>query len=198
MVGSENRREGFRMDDLLKLQVRKLDPTDSEDILADFDAYRLRTCLSSHLRNQTENRVPKLQNIRARDSEVADYLEHLEAQIVQLAARVSMDNDMAMGDTQEEIAVNMSATGLRFCSALEDLKQGQILELRMLLSTSGTELVALAEILRLDAVSDVTPEGKAMMQVSTHFTQIHPDDTEAIIRHMAKLQLLQLQARRND
>lgn len=199
MAGDENRREGFRMDDLLKLQVKTVDQDDPDGVFADFDAYRMRTCLRSHLRNQNENRLPKLQSIRKRDSEVADYLEHLETQIAQLAARLSNDSDMEFGDMQQETAVNMSASGLRFCTDLPDLVPGQLLELGMLLSTSGTEVVALAEILRVEAAAEKEKsEGEQTVKISTQFTKIHPEDTEAIIRHMAKLQLLQLQARRNQ
>lgn len=198
MAGDENRREGFRMDDLLKLQVKTVDQHDPDGVFADFDAYRVRTCLRSHLRNQNENRLPKLQSIRKRDSEVADYLEHLETQIAQLAARLSNDSDMEFADMQQETAVNMSATGLRFCTDLPDLAPGQLLELGMLLSTSGTEVVALAEILRVEPAEKEISEGEHTVKISTQFTRIHPDDTEAIIRHMAKLQLLQLQARRNQ
>ncbi|MGQ7848492.1 PilZ domain-containing protein [Granulosicoccus sp. 3-233] len=199
MAGDENRREGFRMDDLLKLQVKTVDKEDPEGIVADFDSYRIRTCLQSHLRNQKENRLSTLQSIRKRDSEIADYLEHLESQIAQLAARLSDDDDMELGDMQQETQVNMSASGLRFTTDLPDLVQGQLLELGMLLSTSGTEVVAVAEILRVEPAHEESPEeAGAALQISTRFTQIHPDDVEAIIRHMTKLQLVQLQARRNE
>lgn len=197
MAENENRREGFRMDDLLKLHVNTVDPEDPDGVYANFDAYRMRVCLRSHLRNQTEDRLPKLLSIRKRDSEVADYLEHLEAQITQLAARMSTSSDLEFDDTQQETAVNMSATGLRFSSDMVDLAPGQLLELGMLLSTSGTEIVALAEVLRVEPAAEVSGDDSPKVLVSTHFATIHPDDREAIIRHMAKLQMLQLQARRS-
>jgi len=158
----------------------------------------MRTCLQSHLRNQNESRLPILQSIRKRDAEVADYLEHLEAQVAQLAARVANESDLEFGDMQQETEVNMSASGLRFDSALPDLAPGGLLELGMLLSTSGTEVVAIAEILRVEPSETAQTGSETCVQVSTRFTRIHPDDVEAIIRHMAKLQLLQLQARRSE
>jgi len=39
MSGDDNRREGFRMDDLLKLQVKPVDKDDPEGIAANFDDY---------------------------------------------------------------------------------------------------------------------------------------------------------------
>lgn len=198
MSGDDNRREGFRMDDLLKLQVKPVDKDDPEGIAANFDDYRMRTCLQSHLRNQNESRLPILQSIRKRDAEVADYLEHLEAQVAQLAARLANESDLEFGDMQQETEVNMSASGLRFDSALPDLAPGGLLELGMLLSTSGTEVVAIAEILRVEPSETAQTGSETSVQVSTRFTRIHPDDVEAIIRHMAKLQLLQLQARRSE
>jgi hypothetical protein len=196
MSTSDNKRGSFRLDDMMKLHVKMLEPAALAAILSDFDAYRMRYCLKSHLRNQTEIRQPKLQLIRKRDAEVAQYLEHLEAQIAQLAARLSDDSDMEFDARKLESPVNISATGLRFIADIE-ASVGQQLELGMLLSTSGTQLVVIGEVVRVEALkrhskSEDTPQ----WQVSTQFVRIHPDDTEAIIRHMAKLQQLQLQARR--
>lgn len=196
MSAGTNRREGFRMDDVLRLRVVIPDPQDEHGILADFDAYRLTTCLQSHLRNQSEFRAPILQGIRKRDADVADYLQHLELQIVQLAAQLSSDSGPGFDDTHPELAVNLSSTGLRFPSAM-DIEQGQTLELDIMLR-SGTHLVALAEVLRVDdAGADSTDTGLARI-VSTRFTRIHADDAEVITRHLARLQQLELQARREE
>lgn len=193
MSASENRREGFRLDDKMKLHVSLADREYVDGLLTDFYAFRMRYCLKSHLRNQTQERLPKLLQIRKRNPEIAVYLEHLEAQIVQLAARLSDDSDMDCDDRSQETSVNMSSSGLRFTSD-QEFDVGQQLELGMVLSTSGMQLVAIAEVLRVDKCEQATTEGNPQFLISTSYSHIHPDDTEAIIRHMAKLQQIRLQA----
>ena len=197
MSASENRREGFRLDDKMKLHVKIADPEYLASILKNFDSFRMRYCLKSHLRNQTEIRLPKLVKIRKRDPEIAEYLQHLETQIEQLAARLSNDSDMEYDANNLERSVNLSSTGLRFNSD-QEYEVGQQLELGMVLSTSGTQLVAIAEVLRVDNCQHKTHDGKSAFLVSTYYTRIHAEDTEAIIRHMAKLQQIQLQAARRN
>ncbi len=197
MSASENRREGFRLDDKMKLHVKVADQEYLDNILKNFESFRMRYCLKSHLRNQTEVRLPKLMRIRKRDPEIAEYLQHLETQIEQLAARLSNDSDMEYDEKNLGTSVNMSLSGLRFHSD-QDYEVGQQLVLGMVLSTSGTQLVAIAKVLRVDACDHKTLDGNPQFLVSTFYTRIHPEDTEAIIRHMAKLQQIQLQAARRN
>lgn len=197
MSASENRREGFRLDDSMKLHVRIADQNLLESIIDNFESFRMRYCLKSHLRNQTEIRLPKLMRIRKRDPEIAEYLSHLETQIEQLAARLSNDSDMEYELGNLEATVNISSTGLRFDSD-QAYEVGQQLELGMLLSTSGTQLVAIAKVLRVDECEQKATVSSPQFRVSTFYTHIHSDDTEAIIRHMAKLQQIQLQAARRN
>lgn len=202
MSETANRREGFRMDDVLKLRVSIPDIADADGILTDFEDYRLRTCLQSHLRNQTENRLPKLQGIRKRDPEIASYLEHLETQIIQLAAQISRDSGQSFNETHPETRVNLSANGLRFPTT-ETFEAGQQLELDIMLS-SGAHMVVLAEVLRVEALptreegGTSAVAGQRLNQVSTCFSKIHADDIEVIIRHLARLQQRLLQARREE
>ncbi|ASJ71792.1 PilZ domain-containing protein [Granulosicoccus antarcticus] len=197
MSATDNRREGFRLNDNMKLHVKLADEEHLEEILPDFDAFRMRYCLKSHLRNQTEVWLPKLLKIRSRDPEVAEYLEHLETQIAQLASRLSNDHDIESDDADTETLVNLSASGLQFHSD-EEFDVGQKLELGMLLSTIGIQLVAIAEVIRVERYDQPkSKKGTKDFLVSTQYSQIHPDDTEAIIRHMAKLQQIQLQKARN-
>lgn len=195
MSAPENRREGFRLDDKMKLHVKVASQQYLDSILENFESFRMRYCLKSHLRNQTEVRLPKLARIRKRDPEIAEYLKHLETQIEQLAARLSNDSDMENDESNLEASVNLSSSGLRFSSD-QEYEVGQQLELGMVLSTSGTQLVAIAEVLRCVAEEQQGSDSSSRFLVSTFYTHIHADDTEAIIRHMAKLQQLQLQANR--
>lgn len=192
MSDSENRRESFRIDDEMKLHVNPLDPTRLDAILEDFEAFRLQFCLKSHFLVQKEIRLPNLLLIRKRDPDIAQYLEHLENQMLLLAERMNGGAENSVAATQAPAIVNLSSNGLRFHTA-EPLALGQVVELGMLLSTSGTQIIMLATVVRLE---DGTEEHEGLVKVSLNFSHINADDTEAIIRHMVKLQQIQLQERR--
>lgn len=186
---SNNRRESFRIDDTVELKIRLLDEESLQNISADFDAFRLRFGLKSHMQNQRDVRKPQLIRIRKTHPDVAEYLEGLELQFTQLAERLDQSSDVSGGCTTISCNANLSSDGIQFTSDYSP-SQGQHLEIAMELSTSNTQVVMLGEVLRVEARED------NQIAVSVLYTHIHSDDTEAIVRHMAKLQQIVLQARR--
>ncbi len=186
---SNNRRESFRIDDTVELKIRVLDEESLQNISADFDAFRLRYGLKSHMQNQRNVRKPQLIRIRKTHPDVAEYLEGLELQFTQLAERLDQSSDVSGGCTTITCCANLSSEGIQFVSDHPPL-QGQHLEISMELSTSNTQVVMLGEVLRVEAQED------DRFTVSVAYTHIHSDDTEALVRHMARLQQIVLQARR--
>ena len=184
-----NKRESYRLDDTATIRVRMLDENAVEKIGEDFNAFRLRYCTKSHLQNQKEVRKPKLIRIRKTNADIAEYLESLEVQISQLAERLDQVSESTEEGFEFTGRVNLSATGIRFRTDIP-IKQGDTLEMGMELSTSNTQVVMLGQVLRVEERRD----GKCA--ISVHYSHIHPEDTEAIIRHLAKLQQFELQARR--
>ena len=191
MSEQENRRASFRLDDMMKLQATALEPDRLDEILQDFDAFRIQKSLSSHFLVQRELRQSSLQLIRKRDPEVAEYFQHLEEQMLLIADRIAVEGESSLSE-QVESVVNISSSGVNFQGAA-GLSLGQIVELRMQLSTSGAQIVSLATVVRVED-SDEGVSGQNKYSLS--FTHIHSDDSEAFIRHMVRLQRIQLQARR--
>ncbi len=188
-IDRHNRRETFRLDDTVTLTVRVLDEASLNAITEDFSAFRFRYCMQSHIQNQKEVRRPKLIRIKKRDPDIAEYLESLEAQIVQLAERLDEASNVS-GDVIEIAGrASLSASGIRFRTTLP-IKEGQVMEIGMVLSTNNTQVVMLGDVLRVESRSD------GGFAVSIYFSHIHQEDTEAIVRHLARLQQLELQARR--
>ena len=188
MSVDNNRRESFRIDDDMHLIAKILTENELQSIEQDFYSYRLKHCLMSHLVLQRDNRKVHLARIRKQSPDVARYLGLLEDDLLLIAARlaVATDDDQSKALT----TVNISSTSVRM--ETEDVFEvGQNVELFMTLSTGGTNVLLIAEVVRVDEFD----EGKS---VALRFKMIHPDDEEAIIRHMAKLQQLLLQARRNN
>lgn len=185
-----NRRESYRLDDTVTLRVRVLDEKSIESISEDFNAFRLRYCLKSHMQNQKDVRKPKLIRIKKSNPDIAEYLESLELQMSEIAERLDEDNDVS-GDTVEfTCRANLSASGIRFRTDL-NIESGSTIELGMMLSTHNTQVVMLGDVLRLED----RPDEKVALSVK--YTHIHTEDIEAIMRHLARLQQLELQARRD-
>lgn len=189
MDSDQNKRESYRCDDIMTVRIRVLDEQSTVDIQSDFNAFRLRYSLNAHMKNQREQRLPRLQKIRKRDTDVAQYLEYLEMLILQLAERMDENTKNYADAIEFDMQVNLSATGARF-GLDQDIVEGQTIELGMMLSTIDTQVVVLAEVIRVEQINE---GGNSL---SVQYTHIHPDDTEAIIRHLAKLQLQQLKLRR--
>ncbi len=188
-IDDSNRRKSFRIDDTVTLRIRALDGKSFQNISDDFDAFRLRFSIKSHMQNQRDVRKPQLIRIKKTAPDVAEYLESLEAQFTQLAERIDQVSDVSGGCEEFSCRANLSSEGIRYISDHEPL-QGQFLEVAMELSSSNTQVMMLGEVLRVEQCKDAT------FAVSVTYTHIHSDDREAIVRHMARLQQLALQARR--
>ena len=184
------RRESFRFDDTVTLKIRILDEVSHNLIAEDFSAYRLRYCMKSHMQNQKNVRMPKLMLIKKSNPEIAEYLESLEAQIGQLAERID-EGDDRKSDTQEFSGkANISSAGIQFHTDLS-IAISQTVEIGLVLSTSNTQVMMVGDVVRVEG------EHENRKTVSICYTHIHPEDAEAIIRHLAKLQQLELQSRRS-
>lgn len=187
-----NRRESFRLDDTLNLRIRVLDEQSVNAIVADFDTYRMRYCMKSHAQSQMDMNQPRLMQIRNKYPDVAHYLEYLESRLIELTEQVEK---LTLQDADDNVLNfvsegNISAAGVRFSTSAE-FSMGQILEMSMILSTSTIQVVMIGEVVRVDSLPK---EGKA---VSVTYKHIHSEDEEAIVRHLVKLQQLQLQASRS-
>lgn len=188
-ASESDRRDFFRFDDSLTLNVRVLDQESIDSITSDFDGFRSRYCMKSHIQNQSNNRIPQLMRIRSRDSEIATYVEHLEQQIAFLAERLDQISRVSEEGIEISGQVNISATGIRFDSHIP-LNVGDVVDIRMLLSTQNIQVVVLGSVQRAE------DQANGKHTISVHYTHIHAEDIEIIVQHLAKLQQIKLQAAR--
>ena len=124
-----------------------------------------------------------------RDAEIASYIESLEEQIIMLADRLASRIDGEADQTRQLTEVNLSADGVKF-ETDQKLSVGQNVELGMDLPTNTTRVVMLATVVRSENETD------QKQSIALEYTHVHDEDIEAIIRHMAKLQQIQLRERR--
>lgn len=191
MSTDSNRREAFRLDDSMMLLVESLENQEIDDAIDNFDELRLRHCLGSHFKLQKENRKTNLLMLRKRDPDVGKYLESLEEQLQLIADRLT-DNERDSVKLEAH-DVNLSNSSVRFETS-KKYELGERVKLRMILSTSDVQVFSIATVSRVEQ----SENADAVNAIALQFTHIHADDEEALIRHMAKLQQLQLQARRAD
>lgn len=191
-----NRRDIFRLDDTMQVHVCAIDPDEVDDILNDFESFRIQYSIGSYLKLRKEALLPQLIVIRKKDPDIAQYLEHLEGILQLLATRLPTSHENVPVRRRTLRHVNLSSKGLRFVTS-EPFSEGQMVELGMRLSSSNTEIIVIATVVRVEDVPGDQAESAQDKLLSFEFMHVHPDDDEAIIRHMAKLQQLQLQARRS-
>lgn len=185
-MGDRNQRTYYRVDDQALVKPRVLEPDEIEKLERDFDACRLRYSLTAHVCEQRRQREPALRAIRKRNPDVARYLELLETQLETLSLQVVKESDFdqdAMPQT-----VNLSATGIRFTTA-QPIEQGAKLELGIMLFPAERIVMTLADVVRADVEDGGTV-------VSATFSRIHEEDQETLIRHIHKVQQIQLQRKR--
>lgn len=183
-----NKRDAFRLDDTLRLSTKLLTDEEINAIELDFNTYRLKHCLKSHLHLQRENRKAMRVVLSKRMPEVANYLSLLEDDLLLIAGRLGSESERPESDNLTN--VNLSRTSVRI-DTTDRFELEQRVELFMNLSTGGTNILLIAKVVRVEPFESGS-------RVSLLFVTIHPDDEEAIIRHMAKLQQLHLQARRTS
>jgi hypothetical protein len=128
--------------------------------------------------------------IRKVSPDIAIYLENLEQQISVIAQRMDEVSNSSLEGHEFSGQINISATGVRF-STTQLLELNQTLEIGIMLGLSKTQVVVLGKVNRIEEQSD------SKRTVSVQYTHIHPEDEETVIHHLARLQQLELQSRRD-
>lgn len=187
-----NRRESFRVNDALKLELRVLDAETLDEIVGNFDIHRNKYCMKSHAKNQMDLNQPRLLQIRKRQPEIAQYLEYLELKVIELSEELEKIGRAKRNGRSVAIESDgdISAVGIRFRTTV-DLAAGQHVELGIVLSTSDIHVMLVGEIVRVDP-----GDSSNGSWISVRYTNIHNEDKEAIVRHLVKLQQIELQTNR--
>ncbi|MFK7890276.1 MAG: PilZ domain-containing protein [Granulosicoccus sp.] len=188
-----NRRKSFRVNDALKLELRRLDAETLDEIVANFDIHRNKYCMKSHAKSQMDLNQPRLLQIRKRQPEIAQYLEYLELKVIELSEELEkIGRAKRSGESVGiESEGDISAVGIRFRTTV-DLAAGQHVELGIVLSTSEIHVMLVGEVVRVDPDDNINGSW-----ISVRYKNIHNEDKEAIVRHLVKLQQLQLQTSRS-
>ena len=128
--------------------------------------------------------MPRLER---RDPELFEYLKIMDTKINLIAQAVTSQNDQfSEHDTRE---VSLSATGLAFSNEMP-IEKGELLELRMLLTSCMAVIVAYGRVVQCKDISQDNPQRP--FAICVEYINLKEDDRELLIRHVVKKQLQQL------
>ncbi|MCW8944421.1 MAG: PilZ domain-containing protein [Sedimenticola sp.] len=192
--GQDERRQYFRIEDSLSLSYQTV-PLDEVPACVE----RLEKELDSHftvvssLAAVTQEMMGILHKIEASRPEIAAYLKSLDKKIDILGrAFLAQTTELFIQPAQE---VNLSATGISFCVD-EQLSEGTILELKILLMPSYTGILSFAEVIGCDPVETEVSEQRYHLR--TTFTHIRERDRDVLIQHVIQRQGAQIRQAREQ
>ncbi|HET8850407.1 MAG TPA: PilZ domain-containing protein [Marinobacter sp.] len=180
---ANERREFFRIDDRIGLEVRPLAEPD-QAVQDDFDLSPRETFTADYRRLDAEFRN-LMASLAERDRLVTGLLKTLNSKLDLLARIIAFEqNPLQPEDWQQ---VTLSEGGLSFLHPQPGIKVGDILAIRMTLPPEMFQPEAVARVLELKPVS------AGGCWVHTEFTELEDSDRQQIARHVMRWQIRQRQ-----
>ena len=183
----EERRRYFRVNDIINLHHKLIDEVNmdklshvSNDILSNCSLGTALDVLAKDSRNL-------LARIERRDQETAEYLKLLDTKIHLIAQAIIIHGEQYFEHDAQE--VTLSATGLSFNNDTA-IKVGQLLELRILLTSCMAVIVAFARVVQCKDVAKDNP--KQPYNICVEYMNLAEDERELLIKHVVKKQMQQL------
>ena len=176
------RREFFRIDDRIGLEVRRLDDAHPGD--DPFNNSPLEA-LKAEFRRLDQDVRAHLASLAERDRLLAGLVKSLNSKVDTLARIIAFEqNPLQPEDWQE---VTLSEGGLSFSSSTPAWQPGDRLAVRMTLPPELFQPQALARVI------EVHPDSSGGARVHTEFARIDDGDRQQIARHVMRWQIRQRQ-----
>jgi hypothetical protein len=183
----QEKRRYFRVNDTINLLHKVIDEKAGEqnshvskDVLSNCTLMSAMDVLAQ----ETHSLLSRLER---RDSELSEFLRLIDTKINLIAQAVSIkEESFSEHDTRDVV---MSATGLAFSNE-EPINVGQLLELRMLLTSCMAVIVAFGRVVQCKNIAEDSPDRPYVICVE--YINLKEDDRELLIKHVVKRQLQQL------
>ena len=177
------RRDFFRIEDRVGLEIRKLAPGTSVEGDA-FDGDHLKS-LKAEFRRLDQDVKSHLASLAEKDRLLTGLIKSLNGKLDTIARIMAFEqNPLQPEDWQE---VTLSEGGLSFSSNTPDWQQGDRLAIRMTLPPELFQPQAIAHVV------EVHPDASGGSRVHTEFTRIEDGDRQQIARHVMRWQIRQRQ-----
>tara|TARA_R110000824_G_scaffold161472_4_gene336755 strand:- start:8685 stop:9272 length:588 start_codon:yes stop_codon:yes gene_type:complete len=177
------RREFFRIEDRVGLEVHKLTPSAGFDENAFGDDHLEN--LEAEFRRLDQDIKSQLASLADQDRLLTGLVKSLNGKLDTLARIMAFQqNPLQPEDWQD---VTLSEGGLAFCASPQAWQTGDRLAVRMTLPPELSRPRAVAEVL------DIQADETGMARVHTGFIRIHDSDRQQIARHVMRWQIRQRQ-----
>ena len=191
-----DRRNYFRIDDTVRLSLRRVPPEELESRFEqlDHDLVGNFTVMSS-LAAITAQMTMGLRRIENRDPDLAAYLRAID-QKIEVIGRAFITQEPEF-HAEHAVPANLSAGGM--CVGVDEAYEpGAALEIRMLLFPSFTGLMVYGSVIDSEPAPKDDESQRFAHLTRIEFTHIRESDRELLIRHLLRRQSLQLRAQHED
>lgn len=185
------RRDNFRVSDEVLLDYRCISPEEMELRHKESDQGTLSAFALVPEMNELRQRTAVLRRQAEQESAVfAQLVEHLEHKLDRVIA-VLMKQEFG-NCCPQSVEVDIGAEGMGFATA-EVFAVGQMLELRLLMSSTGLGLHTFARVVRCGESRD-----RSGYRVGVQFQFLHERDREVMIQHVLLRQSMLLRQRKQE
>ena len=175
------RRDYFRIEDRIGLEIGKLSPTASPDEKAFGNGHL--DSLKAEYRRLDQDVRSQLASLAERDRLLTGLIKSLNGKLDTLARIMAFEqNPLQPEDWQE---VTLSEGGVAFYTPSKTFKIGDLVTVRMTLPPELFQPRAIAEIIH------TYPDNAGGVCVHTQFVHIHDSDRQQIARHVMRWQIRQ-------
>ena len=171
------------------LTIVPVEAAEEARLIESLDAPSSRAGLLNDLHAIRELHLPERRALEYKFPTVATYVKVIELQIEALAQAIG-EGEGFPSSADTEACISAQGLGLDWPDALEI---DSLVELRLTLFPDRVHIRALARVVRCDEADD-----KPGYQIAVDFAYLREADREAIIRHVYRLQRLQLQAQAEE
>ncbi|WP_213378954.1 PilZ domain-containing protein [Allochromatium tepidum] len=179
-----DRRRYFRIEDHMGLLVVPVGPAEQARLIESLENPSSRAGLMNDLHAIRELHLPERRALEYKFPTVAAYVKVIESQIEALAQAIG-DGEGFPNSPDTDACLSAQGVGFDWPEVLEI---DSYVDLRLTLFPDRVHIRALARVVRCDAADD------RGYRVAVDFTHLREADREAIIKHVYRLQRLQLQA----
>lgn len=179
-----DRREYFRIEDRIGLEIRRLSGNADSEQDDPFNGSPLES-LKAEFRRLDQDVKAHLASLAERDRLLTGLIKSMNSKLDTLARIIAFEqNPLQPEDWQQ---VTLSEGGLSFISGTPAWQIGDRLAVRMTLPPELYQPRAVARVL------DVLPDASGGARVHTEFIRLHDSDRQQIARHVMRWQIRQRQ-----
>ncbi len=191
---AEERRRFFRIDDSVRISLKRVGQEEVEQQLERLDQQLLGSfSLMSSLAAETQQTAAALRRIEGRSPDVAQCIKAIDRKI-ELLAKALLYEEADIGRHPARPA-NLSAGGIAVHTR-EAFEKGALVEIRMLLMPTFTGVLTFGHVVECRAEASEDGEFSHLLRID--FAHIREQDRDAIIRHVLRKQAEWLRRKRHE